>query len=162
MSAIISSCGKYRYQLDRVVNPEYAGRVLFIGVNPSTADAELDDATVRKWKGFVSRWSGFGNFTAANVFAYRATDVKELRAVTDACGPENWATLERLIGSAQVVVPCWGRIDKVPKQLRVYISRTLDLIMSSGKPVFVFGYTKNGMPQHPLMLPYNTTMIKIA
>ena len=83
-SAIISHCGKYRYRLDRMVSdsgPVYA----FFGVNPSTADASVDDATVRKWRGFVQRWGG-SRFIVGNVFAYRATDVKELATAVDPFG----------------------------------------------------------------------------
>ena len=83
-SAIISHCGKYRYRLDRTVSdsgPVYA----FFGVNPSTADASVDDATVRKWRGFVQRWGG-SRFIVGNVFAYRSTDVRQLAAVEDAFG----------------------------------------------------------------------------
>ena len=72
-SAIISHCGTYRYRLDRMVSdsgPVYA----FFGVNPSTADASVDDATVRKWRGFVQRWGG-SRFIVGNVFAYRATGI---------------------------------------------------------------------------------------
>ena len=83
-SAIISHCGKYRYRLDRMVSdsgPVYA----FFGVNPSTADASVDDATVRKWRGFVQRWGG-SRFIVGNVFAYRATDVNELATAVDPFG----------------------------------------------------------------------------
>jgi len=74
MSAIISPCGKFRYRLERDVQPE--GKVFaFFGVNPSTADASLDDATVRKWIGF-SKVNGARRFVVGNVFAYRSTDVK--------------------------------------------------------------------------------------
>ena len=84
MNAVISNCGMYRYRLDRMVSdsgPVYA----FFGVNPSTADASVDDATVRKWRGFVQRWGG-SRFIVGNVFAYRATDVNELATAVDPFG----------------------------------------------------------------------------
>lgn len=70
MTAIISPCGKYRYRLDRSVadsGPVYA----FFGVNPSTADASIDDATVRKWRGFISRWGGSRFIVGNEVFRHR-------------------------------------------------------------------------------------------
>jgi hypothetical protein len=72
VNAIISPCGLYRYRLERTVamtGPVYA----FFGVNPSTADASIDDATVRKWIGFTKKWGG-SRFIVGNVFAYRSTD----------------------------------------------------------------------------------------
>ena len=92
-SAIISHCGKYRYRLDRMVSdsgPVYA----FFGVNPSTADASVDDATVRKWRGFVQRWGG-SRFIVGNAFAYRSTDVRQLAAVEDPSDPQTRATCAR-------------------------------------------------------------------
>lgn len=86
MSAVISVCGKYRYELEREIG---AGKTCgIIMVNPSTADAETDDATIRKLKGFAER-NGWGKLLIANKFAYRATDVRELRGVSDPVGPAN-------------------------------------------------------------------------
>ena len=65
MSATISQCGLYRYTLDRAWAN---GRTItFVGVNPSTADAAIDDATVRRWRGFSERW-GYVGFTVVNLF----------------------------------------------------------------------------------------------
>ena len=116
MTAVISSCGLYRYRLERDVamaGPVYA----FFGVNPSTADASIDDATVRKWTGFVKRWGG-SRYLVGNVFAYRATDVREL--VNDP-GPAfslaNQGHLRDIAAAADVLVPCWGARSKVPRDL---------------------------------------------
>ena len=119
MSAIISECGKYRYRLDREIltnlstGPVYA----FFGINPSTADASLDDATVRKWRGFVRQWGG-SRFIIGNVFAYRATDVKELALVADPIGMENIPHIIEIAKEADIIVPCWGNRSKLPARLR--------------------------------------------
>jgi hypothetical protein len=156
MSAIISECGAYRYRLDRSLKergPVYA----FFGVNPSTADADTDDATVRKWKGFVTRWGG-SRFIVGNVFAYRATDVRELSKVPDAFGPDIGDHTTEIINEADFLVPCWGRQDKVDPKLQFAFDVLLDALLASKKPVLCFGVTQGGDPKHPLMLPYSTAL----
>jgi hypothetical protein len=156
--AVISACGNYRYRLDRVVSnsgPTYA----FVGVNPSTADASNDDATVRKWRGFVSRWGG-KHFIVGNVFAYRATNVAELARAADPIGPENFAHLLKIGFEADIIVPCWGSRGKIPKQMRSKFDWAMDVIEGFGKPVRILGLSKSGDPLHPLMLGYDTPLIE--
>lgn len=162
MSAIISPGGTYRYQLDRFVRATGGPTYAFFGINPSTADAEIDDATVRKWAGFVSRWGG-RRFIVGNVFSYRATDVKELdRANRSHCplqGPLHWAYLFDIIEAADILVPCWGSSKKVDRNLRPLIGELLQILLKSGKPVKHFGLTDGGDPKHPLFLPYDTPLL---
>lgn len=157
MNAVISNCGMYRYRLDRAVSdsgPVYA----FFGVNPSTADASDDDATVRKWRGFVDRWGG-SRFIVGNVFAYRATDVRELAGVTDPFGEANSDHITHIISQADILVPCWGSTGKVPPRLRFAFKALMRTLVSSGKPVSCFGFTANGDPKHPLFLSYTTPLV---
>lgn len=159
MSAIISDCGKYRYRLERTVGwtgPVYA----FFGINPSTADAHLDDATVRKWIGFTKLWGG-SRFIVGNVFAYRATEVAELASVENPTGPENVESLSAIMHEANVLVPCWGNSTKVPKHLRGEFEAILLRLVESGKPVMHLGLTKGGDPKHPLMLSYDTPLMPL-
>lgn len=156
MSAIISGCGQYRYRLERTVameGPVYA----FFGVNPSTADATVDDATVRKWTGFVKRWGG-SQFFVGNVFAFRATDVKQLAIQQDPVGPGNMLHLMFAAHRADILVPCWGSRDKVPRTLHHHIDKTLAFLSIQGKPVLCFGLTAGGDPKHPLMPGYDTAL----
>lgn len=156
MSAVLSPCGLYRYRLERQVamdGPVYA----FFGINPSTADATEDDATVRKWTGFAKRW-GASRFIVGNVFAYRATDVKELAAVDDPHGPDIGDHITDIITEADILVPCWGNTSKVPPALQEFFDVLADALVSSGKPVRCFGLTKAGDPMHPLMLGYDTPL----
>lgn len=160
MSAIISPCGKYRYRLDRQVGmdgPVYA----FFGINPSTADASVDDATVRKWVGFCKRW-GASRFIVGNVFAYRSTDVKALATVDDAFGDDIGDHTTDIINEADILVPCWGNTSKVPPKLQFAFDVLMDALASSGKPVLSFGLTKSGDPKHPLMLGYDTPLIPLG
>lgn len=158
MSAVISACGKYRYRLERTVGmegPVYA----FFGVNPSTADASVDDATVRKWVGFVKTWGG-SRFLVGNVFPYRATDVRELATCESPIG--DFAVyaehLKSIAADADILVPCWGRVGKVPKQLRSRFEAVLRALRGTGKPLMHFGLTACGSPKHPLMLGYDTPL----
>lgn len=156
MSAILSPCKQYRYRLDRVIGitgPVYA----FFGVNPSTADASLDDATVRKWIGFCKRW-GASRLIVGNVFAYRATDVRELTKVNDPHGPDIGVHITDIITEADILVPCWGNTTKVPPTLKFFFDALMDALVSSGKPVMHFGLTNAGNPKHPLMLGYSTPL----
>lgn len=157
MSAVISSCQQYRYRLDRRIQdagPVYA----FFGINPSTADANLDDHTVRKWIGFCKRW-GASRFIVGNVFAYRATDVRQLARVADPYGPEMTHHLAEIIREADVLVPCWGAISKAPKALHGSFTDMATQLQASGKPVKCFGRTKHGDTLHPLMLAYSTPLV---
>jgi len=157
-NAVISECGLYRYRLDRNINGLLGGKVYaFFGVNPSTADSSTDDATVRKWRGFVSRWGG-SRFIVGNVFAYRATDVKELAIVDSPIGPLNDRYLHDICTEADILVPCWGDRGKLPQQLRRHLDYAMSYVQSFRKPVMTFGVTKGGDPLHPLMLGYSTEL----
>jgi hypothetical protein len=165
MSAVISDCGKYRYRLDREVQSE--GKVFaYFGINPSTADASIDDPTVRKWRGFTLR-NGGRKFIVGNVFAYRSTDPKALGllSIADACGPDQMFHLLEILGEADVLVPCWGNFSKVPKTHQPIIQQMLGIIHmiggSSNRPVLHFGLTESGAPKHPLMLGYDTPLLPL-
>lgn len=104
--ATVSGCGDYRYVLSRTWNPR-APTVLFIGLNPSTADAQRDDATSRICMHYAQRW-GFGTLLLANLFAWRATQPADLFAATRPVGPRNNRTLRKLQSEAQLVICAWG------------------------------------------------------
>ena len=159
MSAVISACGRYRYRLDRDVQPE--GLVFaYFGINPSTADAEKDDPTVRKWKGFTLR-NGGRRFIVGNVFAYRSKNPKALGplSIADACGPEQFLHVLNIAAEADILVPCWGNIGKVPRTHRKSIAALIGLLFAMDKPVLCFGLTESGSPRHPCMLGYDTALI---
>lgn len=157
MSAIISECGLYRYRLDRDVQSE--GKVFaYFGINPSTADASVDDATVRKWRGFTLR-NGGRKFIVGNVFTYRATDVREVGAAAYCNGMFSAEHIDEIIEDADVLVPCWGNSSKIPPTIRPHIADLLETLLGSGKPVMHFGLTASGDPKHPLMLGYNTPLL---
>lgn len=155
--AIISPCGTYRYRLDRPdVFGDHATAVIM--VNPSTADATSDDATIRKLIGFRNRY-GWGNLIVGNLFAYRATDVRELASAADPIGPDNGYRLAEIFLDADQVVFAWGPTSKLPKRLRERwqevdrLARAMHL-----QPMSIGAPAKDGQPCHPLMLPYERTL----
>ena len=158
MSAIISNCGTFRYRLDREIIAGNNKAVAWIMVNPSTADATLNDQTIKKVIGFSER-NGFGRAIVGNIFAYRATDVRELESTNDPVGPDNDTHLQRIIDESDKIIVAWGSIDKVPAIWRFRWSVVYDMIINSGGRLpFCLGSCKNGHPKHPQMLGYNTPL----
>ena len=158
MTAIISKCENYRYRLDRDIGMLDELVVAYFGINPSTADAHINDHTVRKWIGF-SKIMGASKFIVGNVFGYRSKKVASLASVTDPIGPDNPYYLDQIIADADILVPCWGSRNKLPKQLRPRLDWTLETLRESGKSVMVFGLTESGDPMHPLNLSYETRLV---
>jgi len=158
MSAIISDCGTYRYRLERH-GLSGIGGVAWIMVNPSTADATADDATIRKVIGFTERLGG-GWAVVGNKFAYRATDVRELRTAPDPRGRENDAHLEAIMRSTPVVIAAWGPLTKLPVHLRRRWRTVATIADRVGVKLMCLGTAKDGQPRHPLMLAYDTPLIE--
>jgi hypothetical protein len=157
-SAIISPCGLYRTRLERELSDE--GIVAAIcGVNPSTADAEKNDATIRKDMGFGRRL-GWRRIIKVNKFAFRATDVRELRNARDPIGPENDAHLEQAMRDADIVIAAWGPLSKLPDRLRTRWRKVVAIADHVGKPLHCFGTAQDGQPRHTLMLAYDTPLIE--
>lgn len=157
-SALLSDCGTFRWRLERETG--IAGLVAAIlGVNPSTADAEKDDATIRKDMGFAARL-GWRRIIKGNKFACRATDVRELRKARDPIGPENDAHLERIMQDADLVVAAWGPLTKLPPHLRGRWKRVVEIARLVDKPLYCFGTCQDGQPRHTLMLAYDTPLVE--
>src|SRR5262245_2535132 len=105
-SADISSDGVYRYSLSRRLS--HGDRaVLFVGLNPSTADGATDDPTIRRCVGFARSW-GFDWLLMGNLYALRSTDPKGLMRVEDPIGPKNQGKLRNLTRRTELVVAAWG------------------------------------------------------
>lgn len=157
-SAVISKCELYRYRLEREV--ETGGLVAAgIMVNPSKADGEIDDHTIRKWFGFSSR-HGIGRFIIGNKFGYRATDVDQLRTATDPVGPDNDKHLEQIMRDADLHIVAWGPLSKLPPKLRGRWREVVSIADKVGCRLMCWGTAKDGQPRHPLMLAYDTSLIE--
>jgi len=158
-SAEFSLCGRYRYLLRRTWDPERAG-VLFVMLNPSTADATNDDATIRRCVGFARDW-GYGGISVANMFAFRATDPRELLSARmrgiDTIGPSNDATLLLAGLDASVIVVAWGNhAGALPYRAEAVIS-LLRKVARAGD-LYCLGLTEQGHPRHPLRLARTTRL----
>jgi hypothetical protein len=144
--ACISECGRYRYTLTR--QWEAAGKlVVFCGLNPSTADALKDDATVRREVAFAKAW-GFGKYVKVNAYGLRSTDPKGLWRVEDPVGPLNLDAVCTWAGLADLFVAAWGNHIRWPES-----SILLNRLSEMGVKVHVLKLTKQGNPHHPLRLP---------
>jgi len=124
--------------------------VLFIGMNPSTADAAVDDPTVKREVGFTQRM-GFCHYRKANVMDYRATSPKALLAPgVEACSAINHRIIVVNAGLAARVVLAFGAL---PPALRFYYAEPLVRELSAlGIPLYCLGTTRDGSPRHPLYL----------
>lgn len=156
-SAVITPCGLYRLRLDRGIAAEGLVAVV-LGVNPSKADGEVDDPTVVKVTGFGRRL-GWRMFSMGNKFAFRATDVGELKLAEHPVGPQNDAFLEAMMGQADVVVAAWGPLSKLPRGLRDRWRAVCCIADRVGKPLKCWGTAQDGQPRHPLMLAYDTPLV---
>lgn len=159
-SAIISPCGMFRYRLERELSDQGIVAAI-LSVNPSTADAEKNDQTIRKDMGFGARL-GWRKIIKGNKFAFRATDVKMLRTAADPIGPENDAHLEQIMRDADIHVVAWGPLSKLPDRLRTRWRKVAAIAEKVGCKLHCFGAAQDGHPRHPLMLAYDTPLIEWA
>ena len=138
-NAIISADGKYRYQLSRIWDEEKPN-ILFIMLNPSTADADVDDPTIRRVMNFSKSW-GYGGVFVGNLYAFRSTDPKALRNTDDPVGEDNIEHIKELIGVTERVVYAWGNNQKEPEWLSSLVDTP-----------YCIDISKKGLPKHPLYL----------
>lgn len=142
---VMSECGLYRYRLGRVWSD--AQHLLFVMLNPSTADGEVDDPTVRRCIGFAKS-HGYGGIQVVNLYAYRATDPRDLKAAGYPVGADNNDHIKTALQSAGTVCVAWG--DRARGLSRP--EEVLGIIARAGRSANCLGITKHGLPSHPLML----------
>lgn len=144
-SAVISGDGLYRYRLERRWAPGFTA--CWVMLNPSTADADTDDPTLRRIQGF-SRRMGFGRAVVVNLYAYRATEPRDLWRAVDPVGPDNDEHLRDALAGHEVVV-AWGahaRPDRVARFLQIHRDAP-----GAGR-LHALALTSAGQPRHPLYL----------
>ena len=146
-TASISPCGLYRYRLGRRWSE--GRQMLFVMLNPSTADASLDDATIRRCIGFARR-EGCGAIEVVNLFAFRATNPAAIATAGDPIGPDNDSTIEAAARAGGIVVAAWGA--SVPRAHASRPAKVLRMLQGHG-PISTLGLTRAGAPRNPLYLP---------
>lgn len=147
-TAVYSECEGYRYSLTRVWDSD-AHKVMFVMLNPSTATEMQNDPTVERCER-RARHLGYGGFRVTNIFAWRATDPRDMRAAPDPVGPQNDAVLADGSAWADDIIAAWGvhgaHLGRGP-----FVAQTL---MVGAAPLYHLGLSKGGHPRHPLYLPY--------
>lgn len=159
--ADISACGRYRYWLERRWSAE--SPAVFVMLNPSTADAKIDDPTIRRCVGFAKR-EGHGGLVVVNLFGWRSSDPRQLARADDPVGPRN----PRAIGEALLlgavtsgrVICAWGSNRMAEPQSAALRRRAADFNVN----LMCLAQTKSGAPKHPLyiagdspLIPYETS-----
>lgn len=150
-SAIIDDSGKYRYLLSRSWDPELP-KVLFIMLNPSTADGTEDDPTIRRCIRFAQDW-GFGSLEVVNLFAWRATIPDQLKKCDDPFGPDNARYIWQAALEAHTIVAAWGTMGDLYKQNE----RVCEML--EPLKLYCLEITKNGQPKHPLYIAADKELI---
>jgi hypothetical protein len=154
--ADISPCGIYRYWLERQWAD--AAPLVFVMLNPSTADAKEDDPTIRRCMGFAKR-EGAGGIVVVNLFALRATDPKEIGRSDDPIGPANSVA----IGNAMLLsrahkkpmICAWGASKNAAAQAKSLKRRAADF----DADLVCLGRTKSGAPRHPLYIKADQPLV---
>ncbi len=147
-TAIYSDCERYRYALTRVW--DNAGtRVHFVMLNPSTATEVQNDPTVERCER-RARALGCGSFTVTNIFAWRDTDPRMMKAAREPVGPANDEMILKMCNEADQIIAAWGthgaHLDRG--------AAVEALLREHGKPLYYLGLSKAGHPKHPLYIAY--------
>ena len=150
-SACIDDTEAYRYKLSRIWNSDKP-MVMFIMLNPSTADADVDDPTIRRCIGFARSW-GYGGLWVGNLFALRSSHPGDLLLADDPVGSQNNAALKSMADRSDQVVVAWGSFAaKFPAQ-EAQVREMFRLRL------YCLATTKDGHPRHPLYLKGDLTPI---
>jgi hypothetical protein len=152
--ALFSHCKQYRYELHRRWEAE-GPRMLFVMLNPSTADGTRDDNTIRACVR-IAKANGCGSISVGNVYAYRSTYPAALWDAPYPVGPHNREHLFELAADAQIIVAAWGRHAKQEDAQPV-----MKLLANYGD-VQCLGFNKGGSPKHPLFIRSDTPLTLFA
>lgn len=154
-NAVIDPTGQYRWMLSREWARAPRCWATFIMLNPSIADADVDDPTIRRCIGFAKSWNCDALYVV-NLYALRSTDPKALWTHPDPVGPANDRWIRHAVAKARSldgpVVAAWGSHAKQDR-----VQDVLALLGMSN--VQALGLTKTGAPRHPLYMPANAPLI---
>ncbi|AEE50136.1 DUF1643 domain-containing protein [Haliscomenobacter hydrossis] len=140
--AIMSDCENYRYQLWRIWD-DSKPKLMFIMLNPSTADAQENDPTINRCTSFAQNW-GYGGLYVGNIFAYRSTNPAVLKQVTNPLGDDNYFHLLQMRKKCEIIVAAWGNNGPKLENLSLPEIETTEL--------YCIDWTKLDRPKHPLYI----------
>lgn len=145
-SGSFSECRTYRYDLTRTWD-DTLQHVLWIMLNPSTADIERDDRTLRRVQSYSEAW-GYGGVVVCNLFALRSTDPTVLKRHPDPVGPDNDGFIREWVESTRVglIVAAWGTHGALHNRALLIDRELVD------HEVWCVGTTASGQPRHPCRL----------
>lgn len=154
--AKFSPCRVWRYSLWRIWDHEKP-KAVFIGLNPSTADEQKNDPTIRRCIGFCKEW-GYGSYYMLNLFGFRATDPKDMKSHKNPIGEGNDKEIRRISNRGDLIVACWGANGgHLNRDLTV-----LKILKDDDLDVYCLGVTKNGYAKHPLYLSGDEVPVRYA
>ena len=156
-TARLSGCGHYRYELGRRWDSDM-DTLAVVMLNPSTADAEEDDPTIRRCISFAKR-DGFGGIEVVNLFGYRATDPDDLMRTAEPSGEDNDDAIREVV-RGRVTLCAWGA--SVPTNHADHVVLVEEIIRCYARKVVCLGTTKSGAPRHPLYVKGDTPMTPFA
>ena len=155
--AVFSPCEMYRYTLTRE-GLGGTGTVVFIGLNPSTATADVSDPTVTRCTNFARAW-GAERYVMVNLFAWRDTDPRGLLKVADPVGPSNNVAILAETMDAKHVVAAWGSHAFLRERLlSARVAEVCGMLAKHGVDLQCLGTAKDGQPRHPLYLPADSVL----
>lgn len=144
--AHLSEDKRYRYSLVRIWDVARP-MAMFVGLNPSTADALVDDPTIRREVNFCKDW-GYGALLKANLFALRETLPERMLCESQPIGKHNDDWLKAMAAKSKIIVCAWGKDGK-------HLERDWDvcnMLTDLGYTLHALKLNKDGTPGHPLYL----------
>lgn len=145
-TAIISMCQQYRYELGRDFVLNANNPAIFCMLNPSTADDQIDDPTIKRCMQFAKD-NGHDSLKVVNLYAYRSANPKNLWLTEDPIGAENDSHLYNLFSKHKKIICAWGANAKIERVIEIY-----QMLQQLNVEMYCLGTTKAGMPKHPLYI----------
>lgn len=154
-AATLSKCGKMRWNLRRWWHED--SRVCWVMLNPSTADAEIDDPTLKRCMHFSKAW-GYGGLIITNLYPYRSPSPPECRrwAARDHKYSDllvrkqlirNQKEVLAACQTSDIIVAAWGN---QPWAAKWSVHMLTQIQKNTDKPIYCLGTTQNGNPKHPM------------
>ena len=143
-SAKISNDRQERFSLSRIWDLNKP-KILFIMLNPSYADDEFDDPTIRRLI-FFSKKFKYGGFYVANLFT-QITPYPKFLNIESSIQKNNLKVIKDLVLKSKTIVYAWGNLVNEPREFLSIVNNPL-----------CFKKNLNGTPRHPLYLPTSSEL----